>query len=120
MNIMYVFLGAGIGGVLRYTISLLCNKTTATLPFGTILVNIAGCFLAGAVLFFFAKNNLQENLKLFLVIGLLGGFTTFSAFGMETVSLLQNNQIGLAATNILLSFSGLFFTYAGYMLAQKF
>ena len=119
MNILYVFLGAGIGGVLRYLISLQLNKPTAALPVGTILVNILGCFIAGLLLCFALKNNLQENLRLFFIVGILGGFTTFSAFGMETISLLQNNHVGLATTNILLSLSGLLFTYTGYLLAQK-
>lgn len=73
-------------------------------PLSTFAVNISGCLLAGLLAGLVVRHDFfSENVRLFLFTGLLGGFTTFSAFGLETVYLLQRNELVLALVNILLS-----------------
>jgi len=119
MNILYVFLGAGIGGVCRYLIFLMASKVNCQLPVGTMVVNIVGCFLAGVVLFFALSNLLAQTVSIFLVIGILGGFTTFSAFSIETCMLFRDGQIFLALCNIFISLGNIVVTYIGYLFMQK-
>lgn len=76
------------------------------LPWGTIAVNLIGCFLIGSLVEFSARHAfLTKDLQLLLVTGFLGGFTTFSAFGVETISI-ANRSLALAAGNVLLSVVG--------------
>lgn len=119
MDIFYVFFGAGLGGVLRYFFVYIAgSKIVSQLPIGIILANMIGCFLGGIILFCCTKHYFSEKIFLFFVTGFLGGFTTFSAFGIETIALFQKNEIGLAFANIVLSFSSVLMTYLGYLLAK--
>ena len=108
--------GSFAGGILRYLISqFLQGKTASTFPIGTLLVNIVGCFLVGLIVGVIDRGTLASEWRLFLITGLLGGFTTFSAFSMESVSLLREGQVGYALTYIGLSVClGLFATYIAY------
>jgi len=119
MNILYVFLGAGIGGILRYWIILLANKINCQLPLGTITVNMLGCFFAGIVLFFVLSDFFSQTVSIFFIVGILGGFTTFSAFSIETFMFFQKGQMFLMLCNILISFGNIFMTYLGYLFTQK-
>ncbi len=75
-------------------------------PIGTFIVNIIGCFIVGLLIGLFGKQiNTQPELKLLLIVGLCGGFTTFSTFSAETISLFQSGQIGCGLLNIGLSVS---------------
>lgn len=77
------------------------------LPWGTITVNLVGCFLIGAVIGMTqARDGLGDGARLFLVIGILGGFTTFSAFGLETLSLMRAGAHTLVAANLTLQVGG--------------
>lgn len=105
-NTVLIFLGAGVGGVFRYWIS---NLTYWFLgrqfPYGTLIVNISGCFLMGL---FFALlldrfDGIGPQLRSLLLIGFLGGYTTFSSFSIETLNLFENGAIFSATLNILLS-----------------
>ena len=105
MNFLIVFLGAGLGGSLRYFIS---DYTTRNLPvyfpFGTLLVNLIGSIVLGFLIFGFdEKELLSQKMKLFWGIGFCGGLTTFSTFSYETFYLLKETQLLLAGTNILLN-----------------
>ena len=106
VNALLIFLGAGIGGVLRYWIS---NGTYWLLgrqfPFGTLLVNASGCLLMGLLYVIIVErmNGIGQQLRLLILIGFLGGYTTFSSFSIETLNLFENGDWLNAGLNILLS-----------------
>ncbi|HEX4877698.1 MAG TPA: fluoride efflux transporter CrcB [Chitinophagaceae bacterium] len=96
-NILLVGLGGGAGSILRY----LCQRWFAAVyshsfPWGTFAVNITGCFLIGIIWgITFRTFDSNEHWKLFLMTGICGGFTTFSAFTLEGIGLLRENKTGL-------------------------
>lgn len=96
-----VFLGAGIGGVLRYVVNLLAPRLLGTgFPGGTLFVNVLGSFLIGCVagwLAFKAGETWAQGARLFIITGVLGGFTTFSSFSLDTALLVERGEMGLAA-----------------------
>ena len=102
MKLLYVGLGGFIGACLRYLISLGAQKWWGSeFPYGTMAVNIAGGLLIGLIMELSIGSDLiPPHLRLFLVTGLLGGFTTFSTFSYETVSLLSDGSYLLGAANI--------------------
>ncbi len=106
MSTLLIFLGAGIGGVARYWLS---NGVYFFLgrnfPYGTLIVNISGCFLMGLLFIILQErfNGIAPQLRSFLLIGTLGGYTTFSSFSMETLNLFENGDWLSAALNILLT-----------------
>ncbi|TCK84749.1 fluoride efflux transporter CrcB [Albibacterium bauzanense] len=109
--------GSFVGGVLRYLLSQLIQiKTDSSFPVGTLGVNIVGCFLIGLIVGYIDKENLGVEWRFLLVTGLLGGFTTFSAFSMESINLLREGQIGFAlsyiALSIILGLSATFFAFS--------
>lgn len=96
-----VFLGAGLGGVARYLVNLGIARTySGVFPLATFLVNVTGCFLAGVAMTLLSERTPtpSDNWRLLLVVGVLGGFTTFSTFGYETYRAIRE---GYAATAIL-------------------
>ncbi len=123
-NYLVVFVGAGIGGTLRYAVNSVCARYCGpSFPWGTLAVNIAGSFLMGALagwLAFKAGEGWSHPLRLFLATGILGGFTTFSAFSLDAVALWERGDIGPAmayvAASIVLSIGGL---AAGLVLARS-
>ena len=89
--ILFIGTGSFIGGVFRYLLSLLIqSKTASTFPYPTFIVNIIGCFFIGIVIGFFDKGQISNEWKLFFATGLLGGFTTVSAFSLETFVMLRD------------------------------
>lgn len=93
-EILYVFLGGGIGSVARYLLGKLVGSGwPMDFPLATFLTNIAGCFLVGLSGAWIVRHCLQEEWRLFLVVGLCGGFTTFSTFGKESLALMQDGHI---------------------------
>ena len=123
-NYLVVFVGAGIGGTLRYAVNSVCARYCGpSFPWGTLTVNIAGSFLMGALagwLAFKAGEGWSHPLRLFLATGILGGFTTFSAFSLDAVALWERGDLGPAmayvAASIVLSIGGL---AAGLVLARS-
>lgn len=100
-----VFLGGGIGSVLRWFTGLACMRLFGThFPFGTLAVNIIGCFVMGL---FFRVLPFPEagtgDIRPLLMTGLLGGFTTFSAFALDSAALWMRNEPGLALAYVALS-----------------
>lgn len=121
---LVLLIGAGgfIGSALRYLISLFIqNKVLSTFPFGTFAVNVLGCFLIGAVYALSERGNLGAEWRLFLATGILGGFTTFSSFSNETVSMIRDAQYGPAliyvGSSVIL---GLLATFFGIFLIKLF
>ncbi|MDR0828889.1 MAG: fluoride efflux transporter CrcB [Prevotellaceae bacterium] len=112
--ILLIGTGSFFGGICRYLISL-AMQGKGLFPYGTLIVNILGCFLIGLVFSLAAKLNFSNETKLFLTTGFLGGFTTFSAFSNETFLLLKNAQYFSATAYVLCSvLIGLAATFLGY------
>lgn len=115
MNYLIVFIGAGLGGLARHG----ANVVTAQLlgpgaaPFGTLWVNVVGSCLMGVAIEYFAlRSGLSQHARLFLTTGILGGFTTFSTFSLETALLIERGQMisaGLYVVgSVVLSLGALF------------
>ena len=119
-----VIIGAGsfIGGVFRYLLSLFIHtKFVSVFPYGTLAVNLIGCFVIGALFALTEKTSLPSEWRLFLATGICGGFTTFSAFSLETFGLLRDGQIGYASVYVITSvILGVFATFIGYSLFKLF
>lgn len=113
MNFLIVFLGAGIGGALRHGVNLVCLRLFGPVfPWGTIAVNIIGSTVMGALAVYFAlRGGSGQGMRLFLTTGMLGGFTTFSTFSLDTLSLFQRGDtaaaIGYVALSLAASLVGL-------------
>lgn len=105
INYILVSLGAAIGGALRYGLSSYVNKSQSTIfPTGTLLVNVLGSFVLGIIMFYLSEKEFIGNeFRLFLSVGLCGGFTTFSTFSYETLMLFRDSEFGLAIYNVLLN-----------------
>jgi CrcB protein len=106
MNWFWVALGGGLGAVARYSLSgwLLHHSAQQKFPWPTFVVNVSGCLIAGLLFALAAKHDiLSPNLRLFLFTGVLGGFTTFSAFGLETAHLLKRGDVLTACIYVLAS-----------------
>lgn len=96
-----VALGAALGGMARYAVAgAVQARAGATFPLGTLAVNVLGCAAIGALAGPGFAVGLSEEARLLLVVGLLGGFTTFSAFGYETMSLVAGGRYGAAALSV--------------------
>lgn len=122
LNIILVGTGGFTGAVLRYLVSGWAQKISGSgfFPFGTMAVNIAGCLVIG-ILGGFADNIeiFSPSVRLFVFIGVLGGFTTFSTFGYETMALLRDREIFFALANVVLSVVlGLAFVWLGYAISN--
>ncbi len=114
MQLLYVFIGGGLGAALRHVVNLASLRLVGTgLPWGTFFINVTGSILMGMVAGLFAwKVSLPPALRLFLATGILGGYTTFSTFSLETALLLERGQtwqaIGYVLASVLLGVTGLF------------
>lgn len=119
-------IGAGgfIGSIFRYLLSGFAQQLGNDLkfPFGTLAVNLVGCALVGFLAELIGQRGFgTHETRTFLVVGLLGGFTTFSAFGLETMGLLRNGEMWLALGNIVShTVLGLFAVWLGYSTASLF
>jgi CrcB protein len=101
-NVLWVALGGALGSAARYMLSDLVQRaTTLYLPVGTFVVNVAGSMLVGVLTgITLASDPLEhEGVRLFLIVGFCGGFTTFSAFSHETYALIRAGQVGWAGLN---------------------
>src|SRR4051795_4324919 len=118
MLYLIVFLGAGVGGALRHGVNVGAVRLFGYgFPFGTLIVNIAGSFVMGLLAGYFAfRPGIGQHMRLFLTTGLLGGFTTFSAFSLDAALLVERHSFGLAAGyvvgSVAASVSALFFGLA--------
>ncbi len=92
-DIILVGIGSGIGGICRYLISLSMSQARNGFPWGTFTVNVAGCLLIGILWGLTSRfQHLSPSLSLFLMVGFCGGFTTFSTFSKEGLTMLQANN----------------------------
>jgi CrcB protein len=100
-NIFLVGVGGFIGSVLRYLIGGVIQQYSKTFPLGTLAVNLIGCFVIGLLVHVSESRGLfSDTSKAFIFIGILGGFTTFSSFGNETINLARDSQTMNAFVNI--------------------
>ncbi len=122
VRILLIAAGGGLGSVLRYLIAGWGQRLTAgSFPVGTLIVNVAGCLVIGFLnAMFNGPLLIRQDYRMALTIGLLGGFTTFSAFAWETYSLGNDGQGLSALINVLLSVTlGLGAAWIGCRLAEK-
>jgi len=120
-KVLLVFIGGGIGAATRYGTTLLAGKWFGTgFPWGTLAVNLTGCFLIGIVLGLAEKSNLvQPSTRLFFVTGFLGGLTTFSSYAMESVVAFRSSTL-LAVGNIAVNnLIGLALVAFGFVLTER-
>ncbi len=103
MTAVAVFVGGGLGSLLRWAVALVMGRhAAAPFPFATLAVNLAGCFAAGALAGLFAERlPVSPPVRFGLTTGFLGGLTTFSTFGLETARLFQGGQAAMALGNVL-------------------
>jgi fluoride exporter len=118
MDFLYVGLGGLVGAILRYSVYLLEKSFSLySFPAATLIINTLGCFASGILLSLIQTSSTNHrDLLLFLVIGILGSFTTFSTFNMDNYQMLRSGQITLAAINI---FSNILLGLAAVWLGHK-
>lgn len=118
MNLLMVFVGGGLGSICRYLIST-ATKSLMPFPLGTLTVNVVGSFLMGVLVTFLIGKSFSEPARLMLAVGFLGGFTTFSSFSIETLTLLEKGHALAALSNVALNLAlGLPAAWLGVRLAQ--
>ena len=104
MIYLLIALGGAAGSVLRYVIGGAVQARSASgFPIGTMVVNVSGCFLIGVLVRQFMDMQLSHDLRALLVVGFCGGFTTFSTFSAETLSLIEGGEYARASTYVFLS-----------------
>jgi len=114
-----VGLGGALGAMARYLLGKLAQRILGNeFPWGTLAANMSGCFLIGLIAGLLQGPESATS-RLFLVVGILGGYTTFSAFGLETLNLLKDNSLDLAVANIGLQLAvGLLAVVCGQALSR--
>jgi CrcB protein len=122
MLYLIVFIGAGIGGALRHGVNVGAARLLGHgFPFGTMIVNVGGSFLIGLFAGYFAfRPGIGQHMRLFLTTGLLGGFTTFSAFSLDAALMIERHSYALAAGYVLGSVAaGLIAFFVGLALFER-
>jgi fluoride exporter len=122
-KVLIIAAAGALGAVSRYLVSgWVQHASGARFPWGTLAVNASGCFVMGLLMHLFLERQaLSETARLALMVGFLGGYTTFSALGYETFSMLRDGDLGAAALNAAGSvLIGLVAVWAGWSLARLF
>lgn len=121
-SLLAVFIGGGLGSVLRWAVSLKMNPLHQHIPLGTLTVNLVGGFIIGLALALFSRmTNIDSSWKLLITTGFCGGLTTFSTFSLEVVYLLQDGRFIWAIANMLLNLAGsLAMTLLAFVLVRQF
>jgi CrcB protein len=123
MGYLIVFLGGGVGAAIRHGMNIGVARALGTaFPYGTLIINITGSLVMGLIAGYFAlKGDASQNWRLFLTTGILGGYTTFSAFSLDAALLYERGEAGAAAiyvlSSVVLSIAGLF---AGLAIVRSF
>jgi CrcB protein len=119
--LLIIFFGGGTGSVTRYLLINYFNKIIpSSIPYGALLVNLIGSLIIGIIYYFITtKLLLNEQLKVFLTIGFLGGFTTFSTFNLDFFKLIESGNLSLAIIYAAITFIGtIALFYIGYNFAK--
>ena len=121
MNVLYVALGGAIGAAARYLAGLwIVARLGASFPWGTFFVNVTGSFVIGIVLVLVEAGTLPTEARLFLTVGILGGYTTFSSFSYETLQLVNGGNVVPVLFNTLGQLlAGLLAVYLGVIFARS-
>lgn len=120
-RLFLIGLAGFVGTIGRYWLSgVVARRYGESFPLGTLVVNLTGCLLVGLLFYLFNERFVvNPTVRSVVLIGFLGGFTTFSSFGLQTFTLLQDGEFGLATLNLTASnFVGLVLVWAGYTLAR--
>ena len=123
LRVAIIGLGGFLGAIFRYALTGLAHRIWATtFPIGTLIVNIVGCFFLGAVMYLVQSHGaMSPNTRLFITIGLLGAFTTFSTFGYETIALVNDREFIYAVWNIISNLMlGLLAVWLGRLVMRAF
>ena len=114
-NILLIFIGGGLGSVCRYLVSEIIFLKKFDFPYPTFISNVLGCFLIGLALGWSIKNSeLNSSLIILFTVGFCGGFTTFSSFSQEVLTLINNNQFFYFLSYLILSITiGVLFVFIG-------
>lgn len=120
MQLIAIAVGGAAGAVLRFVVSGLAYDYLGDgFPWGTLVVNLIGCFVIGFLSKLFESMTVSPNVRMMILVGGLGAFTTFSTYALENVNLLRDDQIMLAAINVLASTAvGLICVFLGIALAN--
>ena len=120
-QLFLIGLAGFLGTLTRYWMSgVVARRYGETFPAGTLVVNLLGCFLVGLLFYLLQERFLvNQTVRTVILIGFLGGFTTFSSFGLQTFTLLQEREVGLAFLNLgVANAGGLLLVWAGYTLGK--
>lgn len=121
MKLLLIALGGALGTLARYGVSHMAyEKYSGLFPIGTLTVNLTGSFIIGLLWGIANGLSIHSNLLAFLFVGLLGGFTTFSSYSLETLNLLRDGDYKLALYSVLLNnVAGILLAFLGLMLAKQ-
>ncbi|MCF8368802.1 MAG: fluoride efflux transporter CrcB [Bacteroidales bacterium] len=120
MKVIYLLAGGALGSFSRYYISGITHKVASGIfPWGTLLVNVTGAFVIGLLWGIFELKDLSPNIRIFVFVGFLGGYTTFSTFALETLNLLRDGNFKFAILNVVMNnLLALTFVFGGYFIAK--
>ena len=121
-KLVLIALGGMLGTLCRYSLATWVEqRAPSQFPYGTVVINLVGCFVAGLLFPLFEQSSVTPELRLAVFTGFLGGFTTFSAYGLQTVVLADGGVLGVAILNVLVSNAGgLAFVWIGMSLSRAF
>jgi len=121
LKVMVVAIGGSVGAATRYLVSTwAANRFGSDFPYGTLIVNVVGCFIIGAFMVLVTERVMVSLYwRLVVAVGFVGGLTTFSSFGYETFKLVEDAEYGGATWNIMMNFTlGFFATWLGMVIAR--
>jgi CrcB protein len=118
---LIVMAGAAVGGLVRYLIATaIGDRFPQRIWYGTVVVNLTGCFLIGVAKTILTQRNAHPNWRLLLVVGVLGGYTTFSSFTWETYALVKDGEFGKGLLNVAVSvIAGYLALWCGALLVRR-
>jgi len=121
VKLILIAAGGAAGTIGRYALSGLAHRLTQTVfPIGTLVVNLLGSFLIGLLWGISEGSTLSPPIRSFLFIGILGGFTTFSSYSLETLNLLRDGEMKLALVNIMLNnVLGIALAFSGFAIVKQ-
>ena len=119
-NLIFIAMGGAAGALLRYAVSgFVHNYASGVFPWGTLVVNLSGCLVIGILWQMFENLSFSPNMRSFIFIGMLGAYTTFSTYGLETFNLLREKEIGYVLLNFLGSnIIGVGMVFLGFIAAR--